>query len=611
MVPDGRRSSGPSRRRLLGTIGAGASGASVAGCSARRGVPEPTSPTDDDATPSAVRTPSGSDGAAVQRAIDSAAANVTDGGYAFVEGNHDTVYEVEETITLPSNVYLRNFHFELADGAQTTVIESARFDELEGSNTWAGDNGVPYNFGLVNVHIDGNKHENGGRPDTEEDRGEGLWFNTEPQDPDRSGRGVAFYGKRWWVDNVVIRKCPRTGFYSEGAAKGGQPSGWTDLPESQIGNLWVRNCDGHGIVYRGPHDGQATMLIGVLNDGHGFACERDTGGFKSGVYSGAGFVCSRLHTYSNAEPQLLADGFGVFWNYVDNEQSCIIDHQDFFVHHLHCGGGRYPSALRIEQGARIHTLTMHGRGGDVDGLVIDGHRTSIGEAAVNGYQGNGVLVNGVQSRIGRLRTTGGDGDGLRIDGQSAYVGDVRVRGFSRDGVAVTGNNVRIDRASAVDNGRYGVRLGTEDGEINESRVAIRGINGNDEAGFRYGGGDRNVVRLYGYVVGGSTGYDTSGAMPNSRDDFTIHLDGPGAGVGLSEQHGQTTLSGDGSTRTFTIEHDLLAAPTSVDATAVGGATPPIDRVRNLTAESIDVEFREAPASGASATVSWTASMAGL
>jgi hypothetical protein len=660
-----------SRRTLLRTTTAGAAG-NLAGCTGRDGLPDPTSPSSStpsgDATPQAVRTPSGSDGAAVQRAIDRVASDVSDGGYAFVEGDPATRYDVSETITLPSNVFLRNFHLRMADGAQTPVIESARFDELEGSNTWAANEGVPYNFGLVNVHVDGNKANNGGRVASED--GQGRFFEAEPQDPDRSGRGVAFYGKRWWVDNVVIRDCPRTGFYTEGAAKGGQPSGWKDLPESQIGRLWVRNCDDDGVVYRGPHDGQATTIVGVLNDGHGFACQ---GGDD---YSGAGFVVSRLHTYTNAEPQLLADGFGAVWNYVDNEKECVIDEPGFFVHHLYCGGGwTGPSAVRIEQPARIHTLSMNGEG-EGTALTIDARGTHVGRADIGQYA-RAVEVNGLRSRIDHITARGeggdvgltvdapevwigkaaltnyatavevdelgarfdhlaarsGSGPGVRIDGRDAYLGESFVQSFdgdglvvsaknarlgrvwaqnnARDGVRIRANNAQIERAAAPGNGRYGLYLGKPDADLVGLDVTALRMNDNGRAGFRYGGGARNVVRLHGYVGEDATGYDTDGALPSETDDFTVHLGGPGDGVGLSEERTSTTLTGDGSTTRFAIAHDLLVEPTVVLPAAGDAATPAIAGVAERDADQFAVEFATPPAADESVRVDWTASIGGL
>jgi hypothetical protein len=625
---DGASGPAATRRSLVGATGT-AAGVGLAGCSGRDDSREPTRSTTGEepasGPPRTVETPSGEDGAAVQRAIDRVADRVVDGGHGFVEGRPDTVYEVRETISLPSNVYLRNFHFKLADGAQTTVIQSARFDELQGSNTWAADEGVPYNFGLLNVHVDGNKHNNGGRPPG--DRGQGRWFASDPQDPDRTGRGIALYGKRYWVDNVVVRRCPRSGFYSEGATKGGQPSAWRDMPEAQIGRLWVRNCDGHGIVYRGPHDGQATALVGLLNDGHGFACER-----KRDTYTGAGLIVSRLHTYTNAEAQYLGDGFGALWNYVDNEPACILDAEDFFVHHLYASGGwTGPSSVSIDRRATIHTLRMNGEG-EGTGLTVDAHETHIGRAFIDQYR-RAAALNGLGTRIDHLSARSGSGDGVVVDGRDSYIGEALVQGYDgtgltvtdknvhvgrlwaqangRDGIAIRANNTQVGQAAVPGNGRYGIYLGKSDDDIFGVNLTSVRLNRNDEAGFRYEGGQRNVVRLHGYVTEESTGYDTSGSGPGWLDDFTVHLGGPGSGVGLSSQQATTSLDGDGERRTFTVEHDLLTRPDRVQPTPLGEATPSIERVRRMSADDFEIQFATPPAAGTTARVMWEASLDGV
>jgi hypothetical protein len=512
-----------------------------------------------------VQTPSGSDGQAVQSAIDSVAGRVSDGGFGVVEGNPGTVYEVTETVTLPSNVYLRNFHFKLADGAQTTVIKSARFDELDGSNAWSAEDDVPYNFGLFNVHINGNKHNNGGRPDDPDKYGQGRWFQVDPQDPNRSGRGVAFYGKRWIVDNVVIRKCPRTGFYSAGGHQGGQPAGWKDLPESQIESLWVRNCDGHGFRFRGPHDTQATTIITVLNDGYGFSLE------KGGNYFGGGFQVTRLHTYTNAKGQRFQTSFGANWNYVDNEPVCRLNGAVTIGDLIGGGGGKGSSRIEIADSVDIHSLSANGGGHGDDGVTIQpgGTGSYIGNARVSKYDGNGVVLNANNVHMGRVHSNGHGGHGVLIRGKEPEAG-----AFGHD-------------------------------------LSIISANRNGKPGVRYEGGDRNVVRYNSYVVGDSTGYDTSGALPTDKDDFTIHLDGPGDGTGMSRQRTTTVLSGDGSTRRFSVEHDLLDIPIGVDATAASADAPPVERTARYDPDTFDVVFASAPAAGSSPGIFWDATVGGL
>jgi hypothetical protein len=562
-----RERRGLSRRTVLRSTGALGAGSAAAGCSARTDGGEPTDAIDGVGTPSAAVEAPGS-ASALQSTIDQLASETADGSFAVIEGRHDTVYEVAETIEIPTNVFLRNFQFKMADGAETTVLKSKGFDDLVGTNTWSAKGGVPYNFGLINVHVDGNKSNNGGRPEWQE--GDGRWDRADPQKPkgQRSGRGIALYAKRYYLDNVLVRDCPRVGFYSECAAKGGQPAGWPDLPEGQIGRLWVRNCDDDALVFRGPHDGQAESLITAVNAGRGIRVESDYGDEENG-YSGNGFIVSKLHTYSNGGRQLFdSPGFEAYWNYIDNEPGCDV-HSPVGMHSVKCASGWMgPNDIVLDAGATIHSLHMSGQDDDseTDGLTINDGSVHVGHVDVGDYPGSGIVVND--------------------------------------------NGVVLENVSSSRNGDYGVKLiGQPDRDgVFGSDVTITEMNKNETAGFYYRGGKRNDVTLNAYISADFTGYDTSGALPGPLDDFDVRINQGGGGFYRSEHTGRTRVEGDGSTRTFSVGHELLGAPRSAMAVAASESAPAIARTSNYTADSFDVTFREAPASGSSPAVSFFASL---
>lgn len=155
----------------------------------------------------------------------------------------------------------------LPDSANTDVLRTENFSTLTGSNKWLTSDGVPHGFGIVGLRVDGNKANN------------------------TSGYGIRIYGKRYFIDDVIVINAPEDGAYSECAAIGGQTD-WTDLPETLIKSLWVRGCGGNGLTYRGPHDGRIDVLYTAANSGDGVAFE------GSATYSGNCNV-GNIHTYSN------------------------------------------------------------------------------------------------------------------------------------------------------------------------------------------------------------------------------------------------------------------------------------------------------------------------
>jgi len=164
-------------------------------------------------------------------------------------------------------------------------IKSFGFDGLTGQNKWLNSDGVLAYIGLRNLQVDGNKANQ------------------------TSGDGLRLYCKALRLDEIVIRDCKGNGIYSEAGDIAGQ-TGWQDLPEGNIGKVWIRNCDGHGWHFRGPHDSHISQIVCNENGLDGFRSER-----SAGVYSG---VCDigLAHIYAN-------DGYGFYCNTNGTYESMI------------------------------------------------------------------------------------------------------------------------------------------------------------------------------------------------------------------------------------------------------------------------------------------------
>lgn len=148
------------------------------------------------------------------------------------------------------------------------VVESEDFAALTGTNTWLDSAGVPSAFELTDLTIDGNRSN-----------GADVY-------------GLRFYGKRYTLNNVIVRDCEQDGVYSEGAYIGGQ-EGWRDLPEAYADRLWVRGCGGDGVRFLGPHDAHFGSLFACENTGAGLRI-----GWSQDLHNGTCDI-SFAHLYAN------------------------------------------------------------------------------------------------------------------------------------------------------------------------------------------------------------------------------------------------------------------------------------------------------------------------
>src|SRR5579859_3031835 len=138
---------------------------------------------------------------------------------------------ITQKLTLPTGVWLVGAGYEasiykLKNGVNDNLIETTNFSTLTGTNTVA----APYNFGITNLTLDGNKANQ------------------------TTGYGVAIYGYGYSLQNARIRNCKSWGIWSEWATQSTSPG--NDSMEAFITDFKVHDCDGGGMRLQGPHDSQ-------------------------------------------------------------------------------------------------------------------------------------------------------------------------------------------------------------------------------------------------------------------------------------------------------------------------------------------------------------------
>ena len=350
------------------------------------------------------------------------------GGGGTVACEPGQTYVVASTLVLPSKVILdlNGSTLKLADGANCDVIQSENFGALVGSNSWFVSEGVPVGFGVINGAIDGNSANN------------------------TSGRGLAFYGKRYMLDDLIIHDTAETAWYSEAGAKGGQES-VEDLPETTIGRVWIRNTGGHGLHWRGPHDGRIDSLVVALATGTGLLTETN-----GTTYDGP-LDLGWAHIYScgigvQADQALRCDTLQVESN---QAQGLILNAIHSFIGNLYA----YKNQKQFSAGGATAT----------DYSVDLRQQGLVGTMKVRAdYGGTAVRLGGTGSKIaaGIIDGQSTAGTGLRVSA-SRCEAHVSVQNFSASGgigvdygpTAVQNNNALYVEISNCDTGYKGSSVG--------------------------------------------------------------------------------------------------------------------------------------------------------
>ncbi|MFC4437781.1 MULTISPECIES: hypothetical protein [Natrialbaceae] len=441
----------------------------------------------------------GSTAADVNELIDAAHSATPVMGQSYVVGPSEFV-TISSPVVLKSNVTLVA-NLEIADDANICAVKSRDFDPLTGSNTWRSGTEpteVPYNFGFHGF-IYGNRENNGGSSTTSVD---GIEIG-----------GVAFYGKNYRLGGygntpAFIENCAGTSFYSECGWQ--ETANWTgkEKPEAAI-RLRAWNGDGHGIVWRGPHD-STIWAVPAEHAGRGWLHDTDTDDSWDGYYDDL-----YLHSYSNHAPQLHANHGEATYVYVDNEDGIVDD--EFSCRQVKLQAGGSGGGLEIGEATRIGRLIARGNGSNSGtgniGVEIDGGPVSIGQALVTDW----------------------DSHGLKADGQELHVGYLR----------------------SESNGGHGILLGAESG-LKDSYIVANSLHGNGEAAVSYQGGERNHIFVRSWMRDGDVGWDPAGADPRNGDYFDVTFNGGNTDTTLNR--GTDVRSGDGSTSEFPIDHELVGTP---------------------------------------------------
>lgn len=197
------------------------------------------------------------------------------------------------TISVPSGVVLegQNRHATVITPANSTnlgaIISSDNFATLTGTTAWFVDTqNVRYGMQIRHLSVNGNKaNQTGG-----------------------NGRGIQLFAKNDIIDDVLVYDTYGDGIYHECGTTAGQHD-YRDMPLTSIGHVWVRAAGGHGINYRGPHDGVIHWAEVALCGGDGIHV--DNGGTVVvewahvysctgyGVYAGAYVEIGMLETEGN------------------------------------------------------------------------------------------------------------------------------------------------------------------------------------------------------------------------------------------------------------------------------------------------------------------------
>jgi hypothetical protein len=502
-----------------------ATGSALAGCARNTGdgpSADREQPESGDAVFETV-VPAGSSAADIQSAIDDAAEAATPGDHAVVRGEPGG-YEIDQTLTLRSNVYLHDFTLRVADGANVTAVETAGFEDLSGSGAWiVGNHDMPYNFGLENVHVDGNRENNSGTTVSSYD--------------DHAIGGVALYGKLYRIVDTFVRATPGIGFYSECGGRGGQGD-WRDSPESQLRNLQVRGCGGDGIRFRGPHDSHIETAYPHSNRGYGIVVEGK--GVGDVPFSGGGIEIGEIHSYANN------------WRGETGEPD------------VDSVGQRYAASIVA---TRIDV--------DAEAAVFENNGCQVSHLVVHeGWNGGGARITGSSTMLGQVQLVGNqeknqfDHAGLRVDAKNVQIAQANCQEWRGDGIVVDDNNVSIGSYDCGEVTGYGLKLG-DTTQVSNCFVQATNIQGG-EAALYYNGGSRNRVVWMGYVPEGRTVY--AGEPPADSDRFLINATRPGWNSGRSHDAGTTSVADGGR-----IEHGLLGPPSRVSLTpATPGANPAHD-----------------------------------
>lgn len=290
--------------------------------------------------------------AAIQVLIDQAS---TAGG-GIVQLRNGKSYTVTGLI-MKSNVTLdlQGGTLQLASSTTASVIETLDYSTLKAGDTTGG----PMDFSIINGFLDGNKAGQSGTPSS-------------------FPAVLAIYGRRYTLDNLIVRNGQGTGIDSQWSTISPfqAPNGF----ESWVSRVYVHSCRYDGINFRGPHDtffqnffvvkcGEEAGSVPLRfpdSSGRANGCNVD----KFHIYGGNGHnYCLLVNTAGMRFSNFVCEGAQVAQVLVQASQVML----DGF--HLYTGGIAMATAKGIQMGDSTHTgvngSTIRGRVENCGGGAID------------------------------------------------------------------------------------------------------------------------------------------------------------------------------------------------------------------------------------------------
>lgn len=243
----------------------------------------------------------------------------------------------------------------LAPSTTASVIETLDYTTLKSGDTTGG----PMDFSVINGFLDGNRVNQSGTPST-------------------FPAVLAIYGRRYTLDNLIVRNGQGTGIDSQWSTISPfqTPNGF----ESWVTRVYVHSCRHDGINFRGPHDtffqnlfvvkcGEATDSVPLRfpdSSGRTNGCNVD----KFHIYGGNGYsFCLLANTAGMRFSNFVCEGAQIAQVLVQASQVML----DGF--HLYTGGIAMATAKGIQMGDATHTgvngSTIRGRVENCGGGAID------------------------------------------------------------------------------------------------------------------------------------------------------------------------------------------------------------------------------------------------
>jgi hypothetical protein len=160
---------------------------------------------------------------------------------------------IAENLTIPTAVMYVGAGMEatilkLKNSAGTThaLLSTVNFDGLVGTNPVSPNDQGPWNFGLRDITLDGNKASNGANTAT---------------------AAVRFFGYGWHAEHMRIRNSATIGWWSEWSSSAAAPA-LGDAMEARVFDVKVHDSTTHDVVWNGPHDSDVVGL-NAYNTGSG------------------------------------------------------------------------------------------------------------------------------------------------------------------------------------------------------------------------------------------------------------------------------------------------------------------------------------------------------